>query len=216
MKSIRNHSAYEFEILSRIESYQNITQRGLSEELGIALGLTNLLIRKLVKRGWIELVRKRPNGIRYFLTPAGVAVKTHQTKNYLERTVHLYGQTREVIRRRLETLSAEWPTTAWPTNSPGVEASPTKRIVFYGAGEIAEIGYVSLQITDLELVGVIDDNPGKEFFGMRVYPPSCLTSAGLNGQPFGCAVIMSFKSAPRLCKNLEKLGFPEERIFPLA
>ena len=39
LKSIGNHNVYEFEILSRIEACQNITQRGLFKEIGIALGL---------------------------------------------------------------------------------------------------------------------------------------------------------------------------------
>ena len=41
--------------------------------MGIALGLTNLIIRRLVHKGWVRIIRIKPNRVRYLLTPAGMA-----------------------------------------------------------------------------------------------------------------------------------------------
>jgi hypothetical protein len=41
--------------------------------MGIALGLTNLLVRRLVHKGWVRIIRIKLNRVRYLLTPAGIA-----------------------------------------------------------------------------------------------------------------------------------------------
>lgn len=206
----KTHQSYAREILAHIDASEQVTQRDLASAAGIALSLTNLLIRQLVKKGWIQMVRVKPNRFRYLLTPAGMAAKARQTREYLEGTVRLYTETRELMRRVLERLSDEWPCT-----NGGSAAGLRKRIVFYGAGEVAEIGYVSLQATDLELVGVIDDNSGRRFFGMAVHAPSALTVQRLNGESFEYLVIMSFKYADRMRLRMERRGFPRERIICL-
>src|SRR4029078_13053176 len=98
--------------------------------------------------------------VRYLLTPAGIAAKARLTREYLESSLTFYAEARERIRERFAELSAELGA-----------AGPTKRIVFLGAGEVAEIGYVSLQETDLELVGVIDSTRTKHVFGPPVQTP---------------------------------------------
>ena len=45
----------ELKILERLESNGHLTQRDLSKEVGIALGLVNHLLKKMVKKGWIKI-----------------------------------------------------------------------------------------------------------------------------------------------------------------
>ncbi|MBT6225710.1 MAG: winged helix-turn-helix transcriptional regulator, partial [Candidatus Scalindua sp.] len=45
----------ELEILERLENNGHLTQRDLSKEVGIALGLVNHLLKKMVKKGWIKI-----------------------------------------------------------------------------------------------------------------------------------------------------------------
>lgn len=209
---MKPHDTYTRKILSEIDNGHRVTQRRLASELGIALGLTNLLVRRLVKRGWIEVVRINPNRVQYLLTPAGMAAKARVTRNYLQRTTRLYTETRERIRERLEVLSMSWPADRMDGNGNG---EGRKTIVFYGAGEVAEIGYVSLQATDLHLVGVVDDAEKTHFFGMPVYHPSCLTPHDLNGTSFGRVVVMSFKKADQIHARLQAGGFPPDHVFLL-
>ena len=42
-------------------------------DMGIALGLINLLVRRLVRKGWVRIIRIKPNRVRYLLTPVGIA-----------------------------------------------------------------------------------------------------------------------------------------------
>src|SRR5437762_805572 len=73
-----------------------------------SLGLTNLLMRRMVARGWVEMVRVSPRRVRYRLTSSGSAAKNRMARAYLENVAHLYMDARERIARRFATLSTEW------------------------------------------------------------------------------------------------------------
>jgi ribosomal protein S25 len=44
-------------ILEAIASGQPVTQRSLARQIGVALGLTNLLIRRLVGKGYLKIAK---------------------------------------------------------------------------------------------------------------------------------------------------------------
>src|SRR6266849_501649 len=145
-------------ILTAIEADHGVSQRRLAHRLGIALGLTNLLLRRIIAKGWVKVVHIQRNRVSYLLTPAGIAAKAKLTREYLEGTLQFYAEARERVRDRFAELSRQLTS----------ESVASKRIVFYGEGEVAEIGYVSLQETDLQLVGVVDALRAKPFFGLPV------------------------------------------------
>jgi DNA-binding MarR family transcriptional regulator len=70
---VTSHDQFTHRILTEIEADNRLSQRSLSRDLGIALGLTNLIIRRLVRKGWVRIIRIKPNRVRYLLTPAGIA-----------------------------------------------------------------------------------------------------------------------------------------------
>ncbi len=202
-----DHDRYTHQILTTIGQGRPITQRALARELGVALGLTNLLVRRIVKKGWVKVTHVQANRVAYLLTPAGIAEKVHLTRAYFDNTIHLYTETRSRIKDSLQRLSLEWP--------PEAPSAGEKRIVFYGAGEVAEIGYVTLQETDLKLVGVVDDRPRQLFFGMPVHRPETLQAGRLNGEVFDRVVVMSFGKAEHICTRLESNSFPSEQVYVL-
>jgi hypothetical protein len=200
-----SHDDYTHHILTAIESGRPVTQRSLSRDLGVALGLTNLLLKRLISKGYVKISGIKPNRVGYLITPAGIAEKTRVSRAYLENTVRLYTETRERIRGSFDALAASWPQ----------DASSEKRIVFYGAGEVAEIGYVSLQRTNLRLVGVVDDFITAPFFGLAVSGLDQLGDGVINGERFDRLIIMSIRKADQMQKNLERLGFPHARVHRL-
>ena len=202
MSSIDSHARQVRGILLEIEANDGVSQRHLSQRLGMALGLTNLLVRRIVAKGWIKVVHIRPNRVRYLLTPSGLAAKARLTREYLAGSLTFYAEARERIRERFAELSSDLD----------AEGGATKRIVFFGAGEIAEIGYVSLQETDLHLVGVIDSARTKPFFGLAVQLPDCLADGAIAGQPFDRLVVMSFETK-KVRSALDKLDLSLGRVF---
>lgn len=153
-----SHDEYDYQILATLESGDAVSQRSLASRLGIALGLTNLLVQRLARRGFIRVIRIRPRRVRYLLTPAGIAAKAAMSQAAFSRSVHRYREARDRVLSAFDRVSASWPA--------GARSKP---VVFLGTGEVAEIGYICLHDTDLTLAGVIDDRGRQRFFQVPVY-----------------------------------------------
>ena len=198
----RPESDYDRKVLQAIASGRRLTQRSLSSDLGVALGLTNLLIRRLVAKGHVKIAGLGTRHVRYLMTAAGWQALAHATRQSLENTVHLYTQTREQIRGSLSAISEHCPR----------DASGQKRIVFYGAGDVAEIAYVSLQRTDLTLVGVVDDRRTGRFFEVTICPSELLTADTIGTVPYGHVVVTSLRHADAIRARIEGCGVPPDRV----
>ena len=188
------HERHTHRLLAEIEAGTHLSQRSLSRRLGIALGLTNLLIRRLVRKGWVRMIHIRPNRVSYLLTPKGIAEKAKMSRDSLQYSLRFYAEARQRVGARFAALSMEWPAT-----------DTDKRIVFFGTGEIAEIGYVCLQETDLQLVAAIDDQGRSRFFDVPLHRPEWLRDAAQEA-PYCRLVVMSFKDVERIAHELAELG----------
>ena len=60
-------------LLSEVERDGAVTQRSLSTKLGVALGLTNLYLKRLARKGYIKVTTIPSHRARYVLTPQGFA-----------------------------------------------------------------------------------------------------------------------------------------------
>ena len=77
-----------FEVLRKIKSKPNSSQRELAVELGFSLGKLNYCIKALKEKGLIKLaILKNPNklGYAYILTPKGISEKTALTLNFMKK-----------------------------------------------------------------------------------------------------------------------------------
>ncbi|HEY3131873.1 MAG TPA: winged helix-turn-helix transcriptional regulator [Acidobacteriota bacterium] len=198
-----NHDHHSYKILSEIHSGKPLSQRSLSRELGIALGLTNLLIKRLVKKGYVKTSGAIHGGrVQYLLTPRGIAEKTRLSIAYLENTIHLYTETREKIRSSLDALAL----------SDGDGNNIRQKIIFYGAGDVAEIAYITLNDSAFELIGVVDDHKdGQKFFGRLVASPEDL-SLEETLRTFDRVVVMTFRKSKDIQKRLLNLKIPKEKV----
>lgn len=93
----------EYQVLKILEQQPNLTQRQLSEVLGVSLGKTNYLLKSLIDVGWIKLdnFQKSDNkwGYAYLLTPTGVAEKAAITLRFLKRKKQEYNDLQLEIAR---------------------------------------------------------------------------------------------------------------------
>ena len=143
----------ELEILERLEGNGHLTQRDLSKEVGIALGLVNHLLKKMVKKGWIKIKNIDSKKIRYLITPEGAREKSSLLYKRVESTIHFYLDAKRVIKDKVIHLKKE-----------GIED-----VSIYGVNHISEVLFIVLKELGLELVCVVDDNKeGEEWFGYDV------------------------------------------------
>ncbi len=142
----------ELTVLEAVERDQHITQRNLAATLGIALGLTNVYLKRLIRKGYIKCINVQSNRLLYLITPQGIAEKTRLTYQFMDYSLHLY---REVRQHLSEVLR--------PCRDNGAQ-----RIAVYGVGEAAELAYLSLKEQGLEPVAVFAAEGGGTFLGMPV------------------------------------------------
>ena len=84
----------EYLALKLLEQQPELTQRQLSEALGVSLGKTNYVLKSLIDVGWVKLdnFQRSDNkwGYAYLLTPSGLTEKAAITVRFLKRKQQEY------------------------------------------------------------------------------------------------------------------------------
>jgi len=96
-----NNKDIQFDLLRKLESNPEYTQRKLSQEMGVSLGKINYCMKKLTAKGWVKLINfnNNPNkiGYAYFLTPHGIEEKTKLTFAFLKIKIKEYEMLKDEI-----------------------------------------------------------------------------------------------------------------------
>ena len=181
----------DLEALEAIAENSRITQRGLSTKLGIALGLANLYVKRLVRKGYVKCVNFKPNRILYVLTPTGIAEKTRLTYEFMDYSMFLYGQVRQHLRSVLQ---------------PFTEGQ-RRRVAIYGTGEAAELAYLSLTELGMELVGIFNGVGADKFLGKPVQDIRAQHSVD-----YDLKIVATLEQPDAMVEGLLSYGVPREKI----
>lgn len=182
-------------LLTELERDGAVTQRSLATKLGVALGLTNLYLKRLARKGYVKVTTIPSHRIRYLLTPQGFAEKSRLTYLYMQYSLSHY---RDMRARLRDTLSR--------ATGNGVQ-----RVVIFGTGEFAEMAYLSLREMDLTLVGFIDEGEVETFLSYPVRRPSVLAEWEFD------AVLLADIDRSRECREtLADCQVPQGKVFALA
>jgi DNA-binding Lrp family transcriptional regulator len=183
----------DLKLLEALEQDSRVTQRSLASKLGIALGLTNIYLKRLVRKGYIKCVNVRSNRISYLITARGIAEKARLTYEFMDYSLHLYGEVRQHLRGVLQEC-----------------ASADRRVAICGRGEAAELAYLSLRECGLEPVAIFDMEGGREFLGIPVQAVRDHERVA-----YDLMIVATLETSPRLIIALEGQGIPPEKLFPL-
>ncbi|BFU90045.1 MAG: transcriptional regulator [Nitrospira sp.] len=182
-------------LLTEVERDGTVTQRSLASKLGVALGLTNLYLKRLARKGYIKITTIPSHRVRYLLTPQGFAEKSRLTYLYMEYSLSHYRDMRARLRDALSHATK----------------NGTKRVVIYGTGELAEMAYLSLREMHMTLVGFIDDNQQEAFLSYPVWPPEALRE-----WEFDAVLLADMERTVRHREILEQYHVPDMKILALG
>lgn len=186
-------SSRSLQLLSEISGEEPLSQRELSRRLGIAVGLVNSYLKNLVSKGFVRVKNFPSNRYAYLLTPQGLAEKSRLAYQHLSYFTSLYTVARQDYLDLFRQL----------------ESAGVREVVFCGVDEVAEVAYLSLRETGLELVAVIDDTrQGELFFGL---PVMAITESALKNR--ATVVISSLKRKEALTRMVDGLGVAGCRIY---
>jgi DNA-binding MarR family transcriptional regulator len=97
----------EFELINIVGAQLGANQRDLSKQLDISLGMTNLLVRRLVSKGYIRLRQLNKKKTQYILTPKGFTEKYHKSVHYTLKTIRSIGLIRNQLNIIIQRLYSQ-------------------------------------------------------------------------------------------------------------
>jgi len=188
-------SRRDLQLLNELEKDGSVTQRTLAKTLGVALGLANLYLKRLIKKGYIKVTTIPRNRIKYLLTPHGVAEKSRLTYQYMQYSLNYYREVRGRLKQVLGDLSS----------------AGSKRLVIYGTGELAELAYLTLREMDLALVGFVNRRGEGTFLSYPLLPVMALSTCD-----FDAVLIADLEDAERVRSWIVQEGIPSEKVVTLV
>lgn len=120
------------QILVEIDRNPSISQRQLSTNLGVSIGIVNWHMKRFVKKGLVKLQGTPPRRYLYYLTPVGFAEKARLTADYLRSSFDIFRQGR----LQYEALSGICVANHW------------KDVILLGDSELVELACMALAGAD--------------------------------------------------------------------
>lgn len=190
------HSApayHELQILEEVSETPEITQRQLSVKIGIALGLTNVLLRNFIQKGHVRVSQATWKRRIYSLTPEGLAHKLQLTVAYIDRVLNHYHNVRHTLREEMETLAV----------------NEESRVAIMGTGEFAELVFLGLReigIEDIEMFASTSSVGGR-FLGMPVQDVTAIIP-----EKYDRILVAVLENSEESSGKLLDLGAPPDKV----
>ena len=141
---------HELNFFNAIEKAEEKTQKTISSEIAVSIGMANALIKKFLKKGLIKVQQAPYKRFVYYLTPEGFSDKVKLVREYINESLGFFRKVRADFNRILIN-----------DNSDGY--------YLYGVSEICEIAILSAQENNKKIISIIDKNfKGKKYLNYSV------------------------------------------------
>lgn len=194
--AVESDPARELMILSEVQDSPQTSQRRLAQQLGVSLGLTNLLLRNLSRKGYVRITQAGWRRWLYALTPAGFSRKVQLVVAYIGRFMDQYRMIRRTLREELDTLALH----------------AESRVAIYGTGEFAELVYLGLREFSIEEVMIFDAGAqdGRRFLGIPIRDV-----ATLRPDQYDRVVVAVLEDVHKKSLELRDLGVSPDQLVTL-
>jgi len=102
MNRAENLSENEYKLLIAVDVSGDVSQRELAGKLKVSLGLINICLHRLVRKGYIKIHGLNARKVKYILTPMGFAEKMRKTYRYTQKTVKELSRIRQCIKSKVK------------------------------------------------------------------------------------------------------------------
>lgn len=170
------------ELLTAIEQKDDISQRHLAQEMGVALGLANSYLKRCVKKGWIKITTAPANRYLYYVTPNGFAEKARLTAEFFTTSLALFRQSGDEYSRIYELCLSAGHT----------------RVVLVGLSDLTEIALMRGMQASVQVVSIFQPDAQRDDFFNVVVDDNL---PDLND--FDCVVLTSMEQTSELISLLQ-------------
>lgn len=188
----------EYLILDMIEKDPSITQRVMAATIGTSVSMVNDYLFLYEENGYITKLKHNNKNVEYFLTKKGIERRKLLNIWYLKSSHEVYLSAKDNIIKFLDQIINKG----------------FKKILLYGAGEVAEIILLVLNDytgIDLEALAVIDDDKSKT--GNILANHLIIHKEAIKNYEHDGILVSSYTHKDTINKNLETLNYPKEKII---
>lgn len=153
----------EYALIQAVANNPGQTQRAISKSIGLSLGMTNILLMRLVRKGYIKIRQLDWKRTEYLLTMKGAFEKSRKSYAYTFHTIRLFHQIISVVqdsmRREYEAGVRQATVVAWPETAKAVQ------------GAVADLNLPGLSLEYAETFKKLGDRPGTIFIATEEPTP---------------------------------------------
>lgn len=178
----------EWLILTKLSKENKITQRKIAKDLSLSVAMVNYYLEDYKNNGLIDMECLSPKNVNYSLTSKGEERKKYLNISYLESVLKVYNEAKEECYQIFKKI---------------VDRG-YKKILMYGAGEVAEILLSVFNDSDeqFDIIGIIDDDKNK--IGTFLYGKPIISLNDINDLEYDAILISSYTNNEIIYKKLLK------------
>jgi len=188
----------EYMILDMIEKNAHVTQREISQEIGIAVSMVNSYLDDYEKDKLIKRKKHSTKSVEYLITKKGEERRKLLNIWYLKSSHDIYLSAKDNITKFLNQIIDKG----------------FKKILLYGAGEVAEIMLRVMNDDNalpLEVLAVVDDDPNK--IGQFLINSPIIQTNQINSFEHDGILVSSYKHHEKINAHLVSIHYPQEKII---
>jgi len=188
----------EFILLDLISKNPNITQRTLANYLNVSVSNVNNHIDEYEKKGYLKREYLSSKTVEYLITKKGIERKNLLNLNFLKSSQLILDSAKANI---IEFISK-------------LKEKNYKKILFYGAGEVAEIMLHVIRKENpqlIEVAGIIDDDVNKQAGSIEGI--NIISLDKINEIEHDGILISSYAHREIMYKRLLDLGYSKDNIL---
>ena len=180
-----------------IEKNSRITQRKISNKIGISVSMVNHYIKQFVNKRYVKKIKVSNRNVKYKLSNLGIKYRNYLNIEYLKFSQLMYNSAKENIFVFLNDISKKG----------------FYNIFLYGAGEVCEIilnAIISSQNNSVNILGIIDDDKdkiGKLISGFKIYEVNHIIN-----HKYDAIIISSYSNQEVILNKLISLNFKKKKF----
>jgi FlaA1/EpsC-like NDP-sugar epimerase len=188
----------EFMILDLIEKNKDITQRVLSQSIGVAVSLINNYLDEYESKGLIKRKKYSTKKVEYYVTKKGIERKKVLNIAYLNSSLSVFKSASEDVVKFVNQI---------------IEKG-FKKILLYGAGEVAEILLQTLKLDNdipIEVLAIIDDDKNKQ--SSTLVDTNIISLETINDYIYDGVLVSSYTNKYTIVSKLLDFGLELKNIL---
>jgi FlaA1/EpsC-like NDP-sugar epimerase len=177
---------------------KDITQREISEFIGVAVSMINKYLESYEKEGQITRKYHSKKTVEYLITKKGIERRKLLNIWYLQSFHGVYVSAKNNIESFLNQIIDKG----------------FKNILLYGAGDVAEIMLQSMNDNNgfpLKVFAVIDDDVNRQ--GLLIVNVPIISLDLIDNYEIDGILVSSYKHHDVINENLNVVGYPTEKII---